>query len=114
MLGKREHCFWQTLLFSLPSFAALLWLVRGLMPLWPRATAAAAAAAILMQLACMYDPLHALSHHLTPVLIRRGVRRTRRPARTDPRPVVAPASRNDAALMKEIAKPARKRLPASG
>jgi uncharacterized membrane protein YdbT with pleckstrin-like domain len=45
------------------------------MPLWPRATAAAAGAAaaaipaILMQLACMYDPLHALSYHLTPVLM---------------------------------------------
>lgn len=75
MLGKREHCFWQTLLVSLPSFVVLLWLVRGLMPLWPRATAAAAGAAaaaipaILMQLACMYDPRHALSHHLTPLLI---------------------------------------------
>jgi hypothetical protein len=75
MLGKREHCFLQTLLFSLPSFAVLLWLVRGLMPLWPRTTAAAAGGAaaaipaILMQLACMYDPLHALLYHLTPVFM---------------------------------------------
>jgi hypothetical protein len=73
MLGKREHCFWQGLLFALPSFALLLWWVRGLMPLRPRISAAAAGAAaaalpaLLMQFACMYDPLHALSYHMTPI-----------------------------------------------
>jgi hypothetical protein len=75
MLGKREDCFWQGLLFSVPSFALLLWLARGLLPLRPRRTAAAAAAAaaafpaILMQLACMLDPVHALTHHATPIFV---------------------------------------------
>lgn len=79
MLGKREFCFWQTLIFGAPSFAALLWLARGLLPLWPRATAALAGAAsaafpaLLMQLACMYAPAHALTHHFAPVAIVAGV-----------------------------------------
>jgi hypothetical protein len=75
MLDKRAHCFWQTTIFSVPSFVLLLFLARGLMPLWPRATAALAGAAaaalpaLLMQLTCMYEPAHALTHHLSPVAI---------------------------------------------
>jgi len=70
-----EDCFWQGLLLSVPSFALLLWLARGLLPLRPRGTAVAAAAAaaalpaILMQFACMLDPVHALTHHVTPILV---------------------------------------------
>jgi len=45
------------------------------LPLRPRGTAVAAAAAaaalpaILMQFACMLDPVHALTHHVTPILV---------------------------------------------
>ena len=73
--GERKHCFWQVLLFSVPSLALLLSLARGLLPLWPRATAAlagAAAAAIpaaLMQLACTDEPLHSLAYHITPIAL---------------------------------------------
>jgi hypothetical protein len=73
--GKREHCFLQTMLFGLPSFALLLGYVRRLLPLAPRLTAAlagAAAAAIpgaLMQFACLYDPSHALAYHLSPMAL---------------------------------------------
>ena len=75
LLGGRTHCFWQTLLFSLPNLALLLWFARRLMPLSPRATAAAAAAAAtalpaaLVQLSCVSEPAHALSHHLAPIAI---------------------------------------------
>lgn len=79
MEGKRDHCFWQTMLFGLPSFALLLWYARRLLPLVPRATAAlagAAAAAIpgaLMQFACVYDPIHTLTYHLTPIALLAGL-----------------------------------------
>ena len=74
-LGARPHCIWQTLLFSLPSFALMLWMARRLLPLWPRVTGAfagAAAAAFpgaLMQLGCMYVPAHILAYHIAPVFI---------------------------------------------
>ena len=74
-LGMRNHCLWQTVLFSIPSLALMLWLARRLMPLTPRITgtlAGAAAAAIpgaLMQIGCMYDPGHILVAHLSPVAI---------------------------------------------
>jgi len=74
-LGNRDYCIWQAVLFSLPSFALILWIARRQFPLWPRATAllaGAAAAAIpaeLMQFACMYVPRHILTHHLTPILV---------------------------------------------
>jgi hypothetical protein len=73
MADRRSHCFWESIIVSIPSFALLLWFARGFLPLWPRATAAlagAAAAAIpalLMQFACMYEPVHAMTHHLTPI-----------------------------------------------
>jgi hypothetical protein len=75
MDGKREHCFWQAMLFGLPSFALLLGYARSLVPFAPRLTAAlagAAAAAIpgaLMQFACLYDPLHTLIYHLSPIAL---------------------------------------------
>ena len=73
MLGKRDHCFWQTVIFGVPSSALLLFAARGLLPLWPRATgalagaAAAAWPALLMQLGCMYEPGHALGYHLSAI-----------------------------------------------
>jgi hypothetical protein len=73
MLGKRDHCVWQSLLIGLPSLLALLWLARGLLPVWPRwtdALAGAAAAgfpAAIMQFACMYSPAHGLMFHIAPM-----------------------------------------------
>lgn len=73
MLGKRDHCFSEALAFGMPSFALLLLAARRLMPLRPRATgalagaAAAALPALLMQVACMYEPEHALEYHLSAI-----------------------------------------------
>lgn len=73
MLGKREHCVWQTVLFGLPSLALMLVIGRRYLPLWPRATgltagtAAAAIPAALMQFGCMYVPSHILTHHIAPI-----------------------------------------------
>jgi len=74
-LGMRPHCMLQTVLFSIPSLALMLWLARGLMPLRPRSTgllggaAAAAIPAALMQFGCMYVPEHILMFHIGPVFI---------------------------------------------
>jgi hypothetical protein len=74
-LGARDYCIWQVVLFSVPSFALMLWFARRLLPLWPRTTsllAGAAAAAIpgsLMQFGCMYVPEHILTHHIGPIFI---------------------------------------------
>jgi hypothetical protein len=74
-LGARPYCIWQAVLFSVPSLALMLVIARRLFPLWPRTTgmlAGAAAAAIpgaLMQFACMYVPVHILTHHIGPVFI---------------------------------------------
>lgn len=75
MLGKREHCFVQILALSLPPTAlALLLLRQRLMQAHGAAGACIGAAAALlpaisMQLACMYEPTHALRLHLSPVLL---------------------------------------------
>jgi hypothetical protein len=75
MLGKREHCLWQGILFSLPNLFVLLAIARRFQPLWPRITAAVAGLAAgaipaaLMQFGCMYVPGHILTHHIGPVLL---------------------------------------------
>lgn len=74
-LGERPYCIWQTVAFSLPTFALMLWMARRQFPLRPRRTAmlvGAAAASIpaaIMQFACMYVPAHILTHHLGPILV---------------------------------------------
>lgn len=75
MAGKRPHCVWETILYSLPTIAAgfliirkgyvinwtlagfFLGLTAGLIPAW------------LMQLACMYAPAHILLTHIAPALV---------------------------------------------
>jgi hypothetical protein len=75
MLGKRAHCQFEVLVFSAPPAVAAVWMIRQALPLarvWTGAIAAAAAAAVpalLMQLACMYDPAHILSYHLAPIAL---------------------------------------------
>ncbi|MGB0619943.1 MAG: NrsF family protein [Myxococcota bacterium] len=74
-IGKREHCFLEGLLLILaPAVLGLRsirvrslgagWLSGGLIGL-----AAGGLPALAMQLACMYDPEHALHFHFTPMLV---------------------------------------------
>jgi hypothetical protein len=73
MLGKREHCHYETLVFSSVPFALGFLIVRRRAPLeraWVGllvGVAAAAVPALMMQWACMYDPAHILRHHLLPI-----------------------------------------------
>jgi hypothetical protein len=75
MLGKREHCFIEATLLALPSFALALHLLRERVAFAHSRTgllagaAAAAIPAVWMQAACMYEPMHALKFHLSPILI---------------------------------------------
>lgn len=72
MLGKREHCALEAYLYSLPPTLVAIWLQRHRFPLEPvrAATLAALAAgmmpAVIMQLACMYEPTHILQGHVLP------------------------------------------------
>lgn len=73
MLGKRAGCYLQVLVFGLPPTLAGLAILRRWSPLQRVATGALVGAAagampgLLMQLACMYEPWHILSHHIAPV-----------------------------------------------
>jgi hypothetical protein len=72
-LGARAHCFAETFLYSLPPLALALVMLRGRAALrrgWTAALAGLAAAAVpalMMEFACMYDPVHILTMHLSPV-----------------------------------------------
>jgi hypothetical protein len=94
MLGKREHCFLQSVLFGLPSCVLLLIAARRLLPLQLRVTGAlagAAAAALpvaIMQVACMYEPGHALTYHLSAVPVLAAVGALVGPRLLARRPVV--------------------------
>lgn len=74
MLGKRALCVWETpLLALLPLLAGIAW-QRRLYPLSPGyagmlpGLAAGVLAAVFMQFACMYEPVHVLSFHMLPGL----------------------------------------------
>jgi hypothetical protein len=75
MLGKRDLCELETLLHSLPPMLLGLLLLRRLAPLAPRSAgavlglAAGSLPALAMQFGCMYEPGHALTHHLAPALL---------------------------------------------
>jgi len=75
MLGERDHCFLETVIYSLPLILSGLLLVRRLYPLRPIRTAmslslaAGMLPALYMQLACMYEPSHILTHHILPGLL---------------------------------------------
>jgi hypothetical protein len=72
MLGKRHHCYIETLFLALPpALAAVYWQRRlyPLRPLYSAATVGFAAGmipALYMQIACMYAPGHILLWHILP------------------------------------------------
>lgn len=75
VLGKRSHCFTETLVYSLPPIVIGLFLIRRLYPMrfvqnaMYISLAAAMLPALYMQLACMYEPSHILGFHILPALV---------------------------------------------
>ena len=75
MLGKRDHCVFETFLYGLPPALLGMILCARLYPLAPVATAmriglaACLVPALYMQIACMYDPVHALTLHMLPGML---------------------------------------------
>jgi len=75
MLGKRDHCFAETLIYSIPPILAGLFIIRRLYPLrfvrtaMSLSLAAGMLPALYMQLACMYQPSHILVFHILPGLL---------------------------------------------
>ena len=73
MLGKRDHCVWEAYLYSMPPLAWLVWLQWRRFVLEPvravlhSALAAGLLPALLMQIACMYEPGHILAFHVLPI-----------------------------------------------
>jgi hypothetical protein len=78
-LGKRNYCYFETMIYSVPVILAGFYIVRRLYPLSPRRTAMSIGLvsgmlpALYMQLACMYEPLHILAFHILPGLLMVGV-----------------------------------------
>lgn len=72
MMGKREGCWIQTMVFSVPPMVVALVLTRRLYPLKPFKTTALCCLvagmlpALYMQLACMYIVPHMLMFHILP------------------------------------------------
>lgn len=75
MLGKRDHCYLETLVAALPPLLVALFLQRRLYPLRALRSAllaglaAGALPALYMQVACMYVPTHALLFHIGPGVV---------------------------------------------
>jgi hypothetical protein len=73
ILGRRPYCDVQTVLFAFPALGIGLVVLRRRALFMRTATgalmglAAASAPAASMQFACVYDPQHALAHHLAPI-----------------------------------------------
>ncbi len=72
MLGKRDHCYLEGLMYALPPLvAAMFWQSRQY-PLRAAGSAvlaglaAGALPALYMQIACMYQPMHILLFHIGP------------------------------------------------
>jgi len=73
MAGKREHCYYETLIFAILPFGYLLFMAKKAAPFQGMklglaiGLAAATLPAAFMQIACMYGPNHILSHHILPI-----------------------------------------------
>jgi hypothetical protein len=74
MVGKREHCLYEVLVYGSALFFVATWLQKkGLvldrtLSYLCTGLAAAAIPAILMHVACMYEPYHVLSLHIAPFI----------------------------------------------
>jgi hypothetical protein len=74
MLGKRDYCVWETMVYALPPMFLGYLIMRRLYPLQPVKTAMALSLvagmipALYMQIACMYLPEHILKFHVLPGL----------------------------------------------
>ena len=75
MVGKRNHCYYETMIYALPPILVGVFLIRRLYALQFVRTAmlvglaAGMLPALYMQLACMYEPTHILSLHILPGLL---------------------------------------------
>jgi len=75
MEGKRAHCVMEAFFYSIPPLLlGYSWIFRRY-PLNTIRTgvylgiSAGAIPALLMQFACMYKPMHILSHHIAPIMV---------------------------------------------
>jgi hypothetical protein len=72
MLGKRDHCYLETLVYALPPLLAVLYWQGRLYPLSASRSAivaglaAGSLPALYIQIACMYAPSHILLYHIGP------------------------------------------------
>lgn len=75
LVGKRNHCYYETMIYALPPILVGVFLIRRLYALQFVRTAmlvglaAGMLPALYMQLACMYEPTHILSLHILPGLL---------------------------------------------
>jgi hypothetical protein len=75
MVGKRSHCYFETMVYALPPILVGIYLIRRLYALQYVRTAmslslaAGMLPALYMQLACMYEPAHILFLHILPGLL---------------------------------------------
>jgi len=74
-MGKRAHCVLEAYLYSVPPMAIGYLMIYQRFPLHSiRAglfigASAGMLPALFMQLSCMYDPLHILTHHIGPISV---------------------------------------------
>ena len=75
MSGKRVQCYFEALAYSLPMMFVGICMIKRMYPLRPIISgsrlglAVGVSPALLMQVACMHEPLHTLTHHLLPVVV---------------------------------------------
>ncbi len=76
MAGKRLYCSLEIIFYGLLTQAAIFYLILQRRALFQKNWIAFAASLgsglvpmIIMQIGCMYDPLHNLTYHLTPVIL---------------------------------------------
>mgnify|MGYP001812492977 FL=1 len=75
MVGKRGHCYYETMIYALPPILVGVFIIRRLYALrfvrtaMSLSLAAGMLPALYMQLACMYEPAHILSLHILPGLL---------------------------------------------
>ena len=75
MMGKREFCRYETLVFALPPlilgmfYLHRAWVLNWTLSAFGLGALSAMLPAWLMQMACMYDPAHILQAHIAPIIV---------------------------------------------